>query len=179
MEEEKKSDVNKIFGDIFFGKNDQIIEKLTADYTQAVTSALSLGNTPLVMYLYYRFFFNKNKRHTLIAFDKIINEAHFHVSNELIKSIDDAKDMPFFKEKTDELVEQFKEAMGHTRDKVRKGLTESFEDTIRVFSAYEEACNAQTADCSGATGTVSPTTDKDKERGGEPPETSAGEDNNQ
>lgn len=181
MEEEKKSDISKIFGDIFFGKNDQIIEKLVEDYNKALVSALSIGNTPLVMFLYYRFFFNKNKKHTIIVFEKVINEVHHLISNELMKSIDDARDIPFFREKTDELVEQFKEAMGHARDKVREGIVSSFEDTLKVLSEYEKASNNQTA---GYTGTASNTkaTPSGKEndgKGGEPSETSAGEDNNQ
>lgn len=186
MEENAKSDINKIFRDILFGKNDKIIEKLIEEYSKAIVSALSLANTPLVMFLYYRFFFNKNKKYTLIAFDKVIDEAHTQISSELIKSIiDDAKDIPFFGEETDELVKQFKEAMGHTRDKIRKGITDSFEEAIRILSAYEEVYNKQTDSPAGTTtsgteneeGRGEPSGTEDERRRGKPSEACAGEDN--
>ena len=138
MEKGNMGEIGKVFGDIFFGSNDKIIEKLKKSYVEGLITAISLGNTPLVMYLFYRFFFNENKDNTFKVFERIIGEAHEEISKKVFESINKDNDMPFFKEKIDELTEEFKGAMDSSRDEVRDGLKTSFERTIKIFSEIDK-----------------------------------------
>jgi hypothetical protein len=131
-------EIGKVFGDIVFGGNDKIIEELKESYIKGLINAISLGNTALVMYLFYRFFFNENKDNTFKVFERIIGEAHEEISKKVFESINKDNDMPFFKEKIDELTEEFKGAMDSSRDEVRDGLKTSFESTIKIFSEIDK-----------------------------------------
>lgn len=162
---DKSENISKIFGDILFGGNDKIIENLKMEYTKALVSALTLTNVALTMHLYYLTVFKEDKESTLKVFDNLMDEAHEEIASALIKTIKDGDEIPFFKERTDELIQQFIGAMDLSREEIRSGLRTSFESSIRLFSR-----------CSTATPPGTPTGTGDTE--GDSRGNSTGSDNN-
>jgi hypothetical protein len=124
--------------DLLSEENSQLIQEMKQGYLVGMTNALTLVNTSLILYLFYRFILKKDKEAALKLISGILGATHVELVNGMLKSLEDIEEDSYIKDENDnKLSENIRKILeGSFRD-IKAGLQESFEGAISQFSKLD------------------------------------------
>jgi hypothetical protein len=132
-----EKDLN-LLKDLLFGDNSQLIQEMKQGYLVGMTNALTLVNTSLVLYLFYKLILKKDKEAALKLIGGILEATHVELVKSMLSSLEGTEEDLYTKDENDNnLSENVRKILEESFRDIKKGLQESFEGAILQFSKLD------------------------------------------
>lgn len=132
-----EKDLN-LLKDLLSGDNSQLIQEMKQGYLVGMTNALTLVNTSLVLYLFYKLILKKDKEATLKLIGGILEATHVELVKSMLRSLEDTEEDLYTKDENDNnLSENIRKILEESFRDIKSGLQESFEGAITQFSKLD------------------------------------------
>jgi hypothetical protein len=132
-----EKDLN-LLKDLLSGDNSQLIQEMKQGYLVGMTNALTLVNTSLVLYLFYKLILKKDKEAALKLIGGILEATHVELVKSMLRSLEDTEEDLYTKDENDNnLSENIRKILEESFRDIKSGLQESFEGAITQFSKLD------------------------------------------
>jgi len=124
--------------DMLSENDDQLTRVIKEAYVSGLVKALSMVNTSLTMYVFYKHILKSDKEATIKLFEGFFDEVHVELMNRTLKSMEGNEELTFFKDEIDDLISNIKKTLEETYKGIKQGMRDSFEGVIKQFSELND-----------------------------------------